>query len=124
MTRRLAERSVSGNCKLTATQALEILRRASVGERNSILAKEYQVSESAIGRIVSRQTWTKLESPWPKESRNKGERHFRAKMNENKVRSMRLGYAEGKSYRELAHDADVSISTAFHVIQGHTWKHV
>ena len=112
------------NLKLTAEQAAELRKRALAGERNVDLAKEFPISASEVGRIVSGQRWSTLGCAAFRAGRGKGVQHFQAKIVESQVRLMRLQYKEGKTYRELAEAAGVSIRTVFNVVKRKTWKHV
>ena len=47
----------TNNAKLTKDQVLEIRKRYDNGQRSSLLAKEYNVSQVTISRIGLRQTW-------------------------------------------------------------------
>jgi hypothetical protein len=43
--------------KLTAAAVLRIRHRASQGESNTKLAREFEVSEATIGSVVNRRSW-------------------------------------------------------------------
>lgn len=50
----------TNNAKLTKDQVFEIRKRYDNGQRSSLLAKEYNVSQVTISRIGLRQTWKNI----------------------------------------------------------------
>lgn len=51
---------INGSSKLTEAQVIEIYRRASNGERNIDLAKEFDIHPDQVGRIKNKKSWKKL----------------------------------------------------------------
>ena len=54
------EGSKNGHAKLTEENVLEIRRRAAAGEKQNVLAKEFNVSNPIISYVVNRKTWTHI----------------------------------------------------------------
>jgi len=55
-----SEGEKNGCAKLTDDEVLEIRRRAKNGERQKLLANEFQMSISAVEHIVQRRKWKHL----------------------------------------------------------------
>ena len=63
---------------------------------------------------------------WTKPERvSRGERHYRARLSEEKVRQIRhIRERHGLPYRQIAHDLGVSYDAVWAAAQRVTWKHV
>lgn len=51
---------INGGAKLTEAEVIEIYRRASNGERNIDLAREFNIHPDQVGRIKNKKVWEKL----------------------------------------------------------------
>lgn len=62
---------------------------------------------------------------WWKGQRPRGSSHVRAKLNEDKVRAIKIFARSGEhSSRDISREFDVPDSTIRHILQGRAWKHV
>lgn len=59
-----------------------------------------------------------------RQNREKGSHRYNAKLNEHKVRHIKLLFFEGTSMKELARIFSVSQWTIENIIRGKRWKHV
>ncbi len=57
-------------------------------------------------------------------SRNVGTDNCNAKLNEDKVRTIRAFYRQGMSVKELAKEFGVTAANIWYVTRHVTWKHV
>lgn len=59
-----------------------------------------------------------------KRRQSHGAKHYKAKLNESKISSIRNSYAGGgATYKTLAEQFKVSPGNIWFIIKGHTWKH-
>ena len=54
--------TINGASKLTPEQVIEIYRRATNGERNSDLGKEFNIHPDQVGRIKNKKSWKEITS--------------------------------------------------------------
>ena len=54
--------TINGASKLTPEQVIEIYRRATNGERNIDLGKEFNIHPDQVGRIKNKKTWKEITS--------------------------------------------------------------
>lgn len=59
-----------------------------------------------------------------KEKAARGESHYNAIMNAEKVRAIRLARANGKAFRKIAVEYQVSYTCVYKIIKRRTWGHV
>lgn len=114
-----------GMSKLTDAQVIEILRR-SKNETDISLAQEFNVTRPVITGIRKRQSWRHLQVDSPRQERlvHGGSKHRFAKLNEERVRSIRKEYASGKSVKVLATEYEVSDDAIYDIVNHRSWKHI
>lgn len=104
-----------GRSRLTAVQVLEI--RSRTGEVQTVLAREYGVSQGAISRIQRGAGWRMLgEEP--------ARIDLRATLTEEQIRLIRYWAAYGTPMPYLAKRFGVSYPTIFNIVKRKSWKHV
>ena len=115
---------------LTEDQVLEIRNLYASGEWTlRDLGKKYGVVYITIRSIVKGRSWKHVggvlsDVDERSKGRGGGLKHRNAKLTEDKVRSIRKKYQDGKSNGDLAKEYDVSSGTITCIVKGKTWKHV
>ncbi|RYF50167.1 MAG: hypothetical protein EOO38_06275 [Cytophagaceae bacterium] len=118
--------------QLSEKQVIYIWNKIAGGNVPAIeMARQFNVSVSAIEKIIARKNWvqlTKRLQPMTvtREQRgsNRGTNHPKAKLDDDKVRVIRNLSATGLSASKIAAQMHVSKEAIAMVLQGRTWKHV
>jgi hypothetical protein len=111
--------------KLTAVIVAECKRRYAAGETQTVLAREFGVSQTAICDAVNGRRWAHLADP-ADEVRPRtwltGESHSQAKLNWESVTEIRRRYAAGEMQRPLGAEFGVSQAVISCIVRGKTWR--
>jgi hypothetical protein len=122
-----------GNAKLTDAQALDIRRRYASGERQIDLAKEFNVSNSVISRIVLRKTWWHLEARPEDQAaawRGHGTDSVNSRLTDAAVLDIRARYIPGTGFANRGNGTDlesefcISHATLIRIINRQRYVHI
>ena len=103
------------NVKLNKDSVLEIVRRQKEGEAQTDLAKEFDVADSVITRILTGERWGHVTGIKPVEKTGAK----RVKLGEEKAKQIRELYAIGNtSYDKLAEQFGVNKTTIAKIVKG------
>jgi group I intron endonuclease len=103
------------NVKLNKDSVLEIIRRQKEGETQTDLAKEFEVADSVITRILTGERWGHVTGIKPVEKTGAK----RVKLGEEKAKQIRELYAIGDtSYDKLAEKFGVNKTTIAKIVKG------
>jgi len=103
------------NVKLNKDSVLEIVRRQNEGEPQTDLAKEFEVADSVITRILTGERWGHVTGIKPVEKTGAK----RVKLGEEKAKQIRELYAVGDiSYAKLAKQFGVHQTTITKIVKG------
>lgn len=134
---RMARGEQHGRAKISAARVEELRHQYATGHFTcGDLAREVDVSPSAVNRIVTGHSWQHL--PMPAAGRDegrlaqlfrerclRGEQHPKAKLTESDVRQIRHRFATGQaSLTALAREAGVTKQAIQSIVTGKTWRHV
>jgi transposase-like protein len=116
------ERSTSA--KLKDAEVREIRERLMLGETGDSLAREFGVVKTTISAIRRAKNWRHESAvPMPNGVR-RGESHPVAKLDEVKVRDIKLRLRRGAKAIDLCREFSVSPPTISAIRHGTTWSHV
>lgn len=125
----------NGNARLTGGTVVMIRVQYSSGVAQHRLATAYGVSVSTINAILHGRTWGHVGGPilgetWSDavrervSSASRGEKNYKAKLTEERVRFLREWHAAGWSIADLARAVGVTRHVAGFATRGKTWSHV
>ena len=109
---------------LTDAIVSECRLRCAAGEKQTALAREFGVSQVAMWRAVTGQTWTHIDVPVIPMETGRIRADQKVKLNPEMVREIRERHAAGVSGRALAMEFGVSAATVSHVVNRKIWKDV
>lgn len=109
---------------LTDAIVSECRLRCAAGEKQTALAREFGVSQVAMWRAVTGQTWTHVDVPAVPMETGRVRPDQKVKLNPELVREIRERHAAGVSGRALALEFGVSAATVSHVVRRKIWKDV
>ncbi len=92
------------------------------GERQCDIARRFSVSPAVVHGIVRGKTRTGAPFGFGPRPPHMG--GSRRKLTAEEVAQMRDARRAGESFSALAEKFGISIGTAWHVVRGHTWRHV
>ena len=126
MTRQLSRGQPKGQkharAKLSEDDVKTILKRLSQGEKQQVLADEYEVSRSNISRIKTGDTWSHLggtEIP-----ARVGSDRGSSKLTEDDVKLILDRIERGESLSAVARAFQVGRTTVADIWHGRRWKHI
>lgn len=117
----------SPKSKLTEGAVSAVVERFNAGESMKSLAQSYGVDCSTLWRAVRGETWCRVDkqnviAANPRSPR--GEKHSRAKLTEDGVRSIRSMAASGVTHKSLAEQFGVTQFTIKAVVYKRNWAHI
>lgn len=116
--------------RLTAEQACDVFKAASLGETFSALAKTYSVDVSTIANVVHKKHYigetAHLWSDYPQKQVNirRGAQHHGAKVTLDQAIKIKEGLLLGESIKSLSDKHGVAYSNVAAIKSGHAWKWV
>jgi len=118
-----------GNSKLTEDEVVEIKERCLSGESQKDVAKDYDVSHTAVNKIMVGQQWKHVGPDVSGADTTPdvryGESNNRSVLEPEDVREIRRLYNdEDMIYEEIADEMGVGRNTIGRIIRGETWGHV
>lgn len=123
---RTAHSERNSKAKLTSEQVVEICQRYENGERVRDLVAVFGVSKSMVYYVLGGEYWTRTERkiPKPRKTGTPGTMSPKAKLNDEKVRAIRMLRGQNDRLRELAIEYGVRFDTLVHIACGRGWSHV
>ena len=110
--------------KLTDDLVMEIRRRREQGISANILAKQYGLSSSAIGKVVNGETWSHLPVLGLPPIDLKGESSASATFTAAQIMDIRRRAASGETMKSIGDSYGKRRTTITNIVAGLTWKHL
>lgn len=121
---RMPRGSRASRAVLTEAQVGAIRARLAAGASHRVLAAEYGVGKSSIGRISCGDGWRHV-GPAPRRKRGRiGDSHPQAKLTEVAIRDIRRRIGRGEMQREIAAFYGVAPSRITNIKKRREWSHV
>ena len=116
--------------KLSVASIEWAVKEYNSGRDQKSIAKELNVSPSALYNALKGKTWKHvgINSPITKEKgflhRKRGADHYLAKLNDSMVLEAKHRRLNGETFSAIASDLGVDKTTLWGAVRGKTWKHV
>lgn len=126
MRERAARGERAGKAKLTEAQVIEIRQRYIAGEKQRVLAAEYNVSVHEVWSLIRNRLWRHLdyEAPPPLAGGPHGERNGNTKVTEQIVREIRSRHEAGEALAQISPDYNISKSQVWRIIRRERWAYL
>ncbi len=118
----------NGSAKLTEEEIMQIRYKFEVEKQSMLgLAKQFNVSDTHISRIVKGKIWKHLSTgtSLTNETYHRfGRLNSKAKLTEEQVMRIRFKAREGLSIKELVNEFSMSREQIGNIVSGRSWKHL
>jgi hypothetical protein len=113
------------NARLTEQQVREIRRLVAARKPRKMVAARFRITAGAVHDIARGKSWAHLKfRPNEQAPDYVGDMLPHAKLNEQKVRSIRNRRATGESFRSIAKSLGVCAATIISVVNRQSWAHI
>ncbi len=124
--------TANGNAKLTEADVLEIRSGIFAGWTHNEIGDHFGVSDTLVGYVLRRQSWTHLDSggdlPGAKAGGrrrdSRGEKHPNAQLTDAQVLEIRSDKFAGWTQPAIAKHFGVTEGAVGHILRRETWKHI